>query len=171
MIACFKPQKAPLDFVHVAGLVKKEIPQVRFLLVGDGVLRGDIEQARRESGLEKDLILTGWRRDIPEILNASDCLVLTSLWEGLPRVFPQAMCLGLPIVATRVDGAIDVINDGVNGFLLLPRDVEGMAQKVIYLFKNPERAKEMGERGRAQVKEFDSHTMVKQQEELYLSLV
>ena len=171
MIACFKPQKAPLDFVHVAGLVKKEIPHVRFLLVGDGVLRGDIEQARRESGLEKDLILTGWRRDIPEILNASDCLVLTSLWEGLPRVFPQAMCLGLPIVATRVDGAIDVINDNVNGFLLPPRDVEGIAQKLIYLFKNPDRAKEMGKRGRAQVKEFDFHTMVRQQEELYFSLV
>jgi len=171
MIACFKPQKAPLDFVHVAGLVKKEIPHVRFLLVGDGVLRGDIEQARRESGLEKDLILTGWRRDIPEILNASDCLVLTSLWEGLPRVFPQAMCLGLPVVATRVDGATDVISDNVNGFLLPRRDCEGMAQKVLYLLKNPDRAKEMGERGRAQVKEFDSHTMVKQQEELYLSLV
>jgi len=171
MIACFKPQKAPLDFVRVAGLVKKEMPHVRFLMVGDGILRNEIEQARRECGVEQELILPGWRRDIPEILNATDCLVLTSLWEGLPRVFPQAMCLGLPVVATRVDGATDVISDNVNGFLLPPRDCEGMAQKVLYLLKNPDRAKEMGERGRAQVKEFDSHTMVKQQEELYFSLV
>lgn len=171
MIACFKPQKAPLDFVHVAGLVKKEMPHVRFLMVGDGILRNEIEQARREHGVEQELILPGWRRDIPEILNASDCLVLTSLWEGLPRVFPQAMCLGLPIVATKVDGATDVITDGINGFLLPPRDCIGMAQKVLYLLKNPDRAKEMGERGRAQVKEFDSHTMVKQQEVLYFSLL
>jgi len=171
MVACFKPQKAPLDFVKIAALVKRAIPHARFLLVGDGILRREIEQIRREMGLEKDLILLGWRRDIPEILNASDCLVLTSLWEGLPRVFPQAMCLGIPIVATSIDGAIDVINDGANGFLLPPHDVDGMAEKLIYLFNNPTRARMMGEKGREYTREFDCHTMVREQEKFYNSLV
>ena len=171
MIACFKPQKAPLDFVHLAGLVKKEVPQARFLLVGDGILRGEIEDLKTQLGLEEKLILLGWRRDVPEILNASDCLVLTSLWEGLPRVFPEAMCLGIPIVATRVDGAPEVVKDGVDGFLLPPRDVEGMAEKVIYLFENPDKAKEMGERGKKKVKEFDCYKMVREQEELYSTLL
>jgi glycosyltransferase involved in cell wall biosynthesis len=171
MIACFKPQKAPLDFVRTAALVKKEVTHARFLLVGDGVLRNEIEYARNKLGLEKELLILGWRRDIPEILNASDCLVLTSLWEGLPRVFPQAMCLGLPIVATRVDGATDIIDDGINGFLLPPHDVQGMAEKVCYLLKNPDTAREMGKKGKDRTKEFDSYTMVRQQEKLYLSLV
>jgi glycosyltransferase involved in cell wall biosynthesis len=171
MIACFKPQKAPLDFVHIAGLVKKEIPHARFLMVGDGVLREKIEILKIQLSLEKELILLGWRRDIPEMLNASDCLVLTSLWEGLPRVFPQAMCLGLPIVATRIDGATDVITDGVNGFLLPPHEVRGMAEKVLYLLKNPDRAREMGQKGKEKVKAFDCFTMLRQQEKLYLSLV
>ena len=170
MIACFKPQKSPLDFVHVAGLVKKEVPQARFLMVGDGILRGEIEDLKAQRGLEKEMILLGWRRDIPEILNASDCLVLTSLWEGLPRVFPQAMCLGLPIVATLIDGATDVINDGINGFLLPPHDVQGMAEKVVYLFKNPDIAKEMGTSGEEKVKEFDCSKMLREQENLYSSL-
>jgi glycosyltransferase involved in cell wall biosynthesis len=171
MIACFKPQKAPLDFVQVAGFVKKEVPHARFLMVGDGQLRKEIENLRKELGLENELILLGWRRDIPEIINATDCLVLTSLWEGLPRVFPQAMCLGIPIVATRVDGATDVITDGVNGFLLPPHDVQGIAEKAIYLLKDPDKARKMGERGKEQVKEFDCFKMLSEQEELYLSLI
>jgi glycosyltransferase involved in cell wall biosynthesis len=156
--------------VHVAGLVKKEVPQARFLMVGDGILRGEIEDLKIQLGLKEEFILLGWRNDIPEILNASDCLVLTSLWEGLPRVFPQAMCLGLPIVATRIDGATDVINDGINGFLLPPHDIHGMAEKVVYLFKNPDIAKEMGTSGEEKVKEFDCSKMLREQENLYSSL-
>jgi glycosyltransferase involved in cell wall biosynthesis len=74
-------------------------------------------------------------------------------------------------VATLIDGATDVINDGINGFLLPPHDVPGMAEKVIYLLKNPDIAREMGKKGEEQVKEFDSYTMLKQQEELYSSLL
>lgn len=171
MVACFKPQKAPLDFVKVAALIKKELPLSQFLLVGDGILRKEIEELRGRLNLNNELHLPGWRRDIPEILNASDCLILTSLWEGLPRVFPQAMCLGLPIVATRVDGATDVIIDGENGFLLNPHDLQGMAEKTVYLLKNPAIAKNMGATGKERIREFDCWIMLRQQEELYNSLL
>jgi hypothetical protein len=82
------------------------------------------------------------------------------------------MCPHFPsIVATRVDGATDVVEDGVNGFLLPPHECEGIAEKVIYLFENPDKAKEMGERGKEKVKEFDCYKMVREQEELYSDLL
>ena len=97
--------------------------------------------------------------------------MLTSLWEGLPRVFPQAMASGVPVVATEVDGAPEAIKNGVTGFLLQPRDIEGMAERIIYLIRNPDRAREMGEEGRKLVGEFDIWKMVEQQEDLYTSLL
>ncbi|MDX1779532.1 MAG: glycosyltransferase, partial [Thermodesulfobacteriota bacterium] len=112
----------------------------------------------------------GWRRDIPEIMHSIDLLVLTSLWEGLPRVLPQAMASGVPVVATNVNGAPEAIRNGVNGYLLPPGDVAGMARRVIYLINNPEEARSMGRKGRELVKEFDIWKMVKQQEVLYQNL-
>jgi glycosyltransferase involved in cell wall biosynthesis len=115
--------------------------------------------------------LVGWRNDIPEILNAIDVLVLTSRWEGLPRVFPQAMAAGVPVVATRVDGAPEAIKDGVNGFLLDPGDVEGIARKTIALIQSPFQLKSMGLQSRQMVEEFDIQRMVCQQEALYEELL
>jgi glycosyltransferase involved in cell wall biosynthesis len=115
--------------------------------------------------------LLGWRNDIPEILNAIDVLVLTSLWEGLPRVFPQAMAAGVPVVATRVDGAPEAIKDGVNGFLLDPGDIEGLARKTISLIQSPLPLSSMVIQNRQMVEEFDIQRMVHQQETLYEDLV
>jgi len=171
MIACFKPQKSPLDFVRIAKIVSEENSEARFLLIGDGILRSKIEELIEKLKMEDKILLLGWRRDIPEIMSCIDVLVLTSLWEGLPRVFPQAMALGIPVVATKVDGAPEAIQNGVNGFLLPPRDIDGMAEKIIYLIKHPEKASEMGERGKRLIEEFDIWKMVEQQEELYSGLL
>ena len=171
MIACFKPQKSPLDFVRVAKIVSDEIDEARFLLVGDGMLRPKVEELVRELQLKDKVLIMGWRRDIPGIMNCIDILVLTSLWEGLPRVFPQAMASGVPVVATGVDGAPEAIQNGVNGFLLHPGDIKGIAEKIIYLIRHPEKASEMGEKGKQLVKEFDIWQMLKQQEELYANIL
>jgi glycosyltransferase involved in cell wall biosynthesis len=171
MIACFKPQKAPLDFVRVAKMVLDEIDDARFFLVGDGILRPQIETLIRELGIENRVSLLGWRKDIPEIMHSIDLLVLTSLWEGLPRVLPQAMASGIPVVATNVDGSPEAVKNGCNGFLLPPGDITGMARKVIYLLKNPKIARTMGQKGRTLVEEFDIMEMVTQQEVLYAKLL
>lgn len=171
MIACFKPQKSPLDFVRVAKIVSEETSQTRFLLVGDGILRSKIEALIGRLKMEDKIILLGWRRDISEIMSCIDILVLTSLWEGLPRVFPQAMASGIPVVATGVDGTPEAIRNGVNGFLLPPGDIGGMAEKIIYLIRHPEKASEMGEEGKRLVEEFDIWKMLEQQEELYANLL
>ena len=171
MIACLKPQKSPLDFVRVAKIVSAEISEARFLLVGNGVLRSKVEELIEVLSIEDRTLLLGWRRDIPQIMNCIDILALTSLWEGLPRVFPQAMASGIPVVATGVDGIPEAIQDGVNGFLLPPGDIDGMAEKIIYLIRHPEKAREMGEKGKRLVGEFDIWRMLEQQEELYANLL
>ncbi len=171
MIACFKPQKAPLDFIRVAKRVIEKKPKTQFLLIGDGELKAAIERLIKELNLEKKVILTGWRRDIPQILKVIDVLALTSRWEGLPRVFPEAMASGLPIVATEVDGAPEAVEEGVNGFLVSVGDIEGMAERIITLLDNPERAEGMGRKGREKVfPEFDIDLMVKKIDNLYQEL-
>lgn len=171
MIACFKTQKSPLDFVRVAKIVSDAIADVRFLLVGDGVLRSEIEALIKKLGMDDYILLLGWRNDIPEILSCVNVLVHTSLWEGLPRVFPQAMASGVPVVATKVDGAPEAIEHGINGFLVPPKDIQAMAEKVIYLIRHPKQAEEMGKKGRDLVAEFDIWKMLAQQQELYASLL
>ena len=91
MVACLKPQKAPLDFVEVAARVLGEEPRARFVLVGDGELRGAVEAGLARAGIADRVALTGWRRDIPALMRSFDILLHTSRWEGLPRVLPEAM--------------------------------------------------------------------------------
>ncbi len=171
MVACFKPQKAPLDFIRVIKIVSETFPRVHAIMLGDGILRPQIEALIAKLQLQETISLLGWRNDVAALLPLCRLFVLTSLWEGLPRVCPQAMAAGLPIVATRVNGIPEAVEDGVNGFLVAPGDVKGLAQKVVYLLQNPEKASEMGDSGRQRVQEFDIRRMVQQQEELYHSLI
>ena len=124
MVACLKPQKAPLDYVRVCSRVAARVPEARFLLAGDGELRGSVEKEAAAAGLEKSFRLLGWQRDIASLLHASDALVLTSRWEGLPRVIPQAMSAGLPVVVTRADGSPEAVRQGETGFVVEPGDIE-----------------------------------------------
>jgi glycosyltransferase involved in cell wall biosynthesis len=171
MVACLKPQKAPLDFIRIARLVHKRYPIASFILIGDGVLRNRVEQAIRRWGLDKNVRLLGWRRDVEEILPCLTLFVLTSQWEGLPLVFLEARLSGLPIVATCVDGATDVIQEGLNGYLLPPGDVEGMAERIIELLENPDRARKMGKAALALPRDFDLRVTVKRQQDLYRGLL
>lgn len=172
MIACFKPQKAPLDFVRAAVAAAKQFPMTRFLMVGDGILRSQIEQERTRLGMDEKLILTGWRRDIPQILAASDVVVLTSRWEGLPIALLEAMAGGKSVVATDVGGVSEIVKNGENGFLVSPGRIEESAQAIVQLLKDPVRAKLMGNCGREGLAD-DYHitTMMKRIEGLYQELM
>ena len=174
MVACLKPQKAPLDFVQLAARVRDEIPDVRFLLVGDGELRPDLERLVYTLGLERTVILAGWRRDIPEILNALDVFVLTSRWEGLPRAILEAVAAGTPVVATAVDGTVEALEgiaDGTRGYLVAPGDFPAMADRVIRII-NGESDAPIKMRGDEIIPdEYDIDTMVLQQMQLYSELL
>jgi len=170
MVACFKPQKNPVDFVRLAAEVLEKVPGSRFVLAGDGELRPRVEEEIERRGLAGKVQLLGWRRDIADIIASLDVLVLTSLWEGLPRVFPQAMAAGRPIVAYRVDGAPEAVADGESGYLVEPGDYRGAAERVVGILEDDAAAAALGAAGAARVEEFDADLMVRRQEELYRRL-
>jgi glycosyltransferase involved in cell wall biosynthesis len=167
MIACFKPQKSPVDFIEVAARVLKETARAHFVMVGDGELRPAIEARIHELGIASQVTLLGWQQDMPQVYRNLDIVMLTSLWEGLPCVFFEAMACELPIVATDVDGARDAIVDGGNGFLHPPRDIEGMAKSAIKLIQDPALRETMGRQGKNRVMEFDINTSVATLEAAY----
>lgn len=170
-VACFKPQKDPLTFIEAAARVHAELPDARFLMVGDGDLRGEIEQAIADKGLDGVVVLAGWRHDVPALFRLMSVSVLTSLWEGLPRVIPQSLVSGVPVVVTDAGGSAEAVREGETGFVLPKRDAEGVAEKIAYLLRNPETAKNMGKAGPASVERFDAPAMVRAHEDLYLKLL
>ena len=171
MIAPLKPQKAPLDFIRVAGVVHRLRPDVQFLLVGDGELRGAVEAELDRLGLREAVRMLGWRRDDAEIMRCLNVFVLTSLWEGLPRVYLEALASGVPVVGTRVDGVSEVVREGINGYLVDPGDVPALADRVLSLLGDPEAAVRMGGAGQSLPSEFDIFEMVRRQEKEYDALV
>jgi len=171
MVACLKAQKAPLDFIEVAARVAWQVPEARFVIVGDGELRPAVEARARALGLGDRLRLLGWRRDVPRIVAALDVLVLTSLWEGLPRVVPEGIAAGVPIVATSADGTTDVLSDGTTGLVCRPGDLDGLSERVVRLLRDPVLAARLSRQARAVLPEFDIDAMVRAQEALYHDLL
>ena len=171
MVACLKPQKAPLDFVEVAARVAASEPRAWFLIAGDGELRGAVEARARLLGIAGRLKILGWRRDVPRLMAGLDVLVLTSLWEGLPRVLPEAIAAGVPIVATGVDGTADILIDGETGRVCPPHDIAGLSAGVAGLLRSPSEGRSLAERARRVLPEFGIDAMVRAQERLYERLL
>ena len=169
-VAVFKPQKAPLDFVETARRVASEIPDSRFVMVGDGELREEAERAVAAIGMSDRFSFLGWRSEIPDLMAAFDVFLLTSRWEGLPKVVPQALIAGCPVVATAVDGTREIVDHLVDGVLAPPGDVDGLARGVadILAGRLPLEAARKRER---LVREFDQDEMVRAQELLYAEIL
>lgn len=133
--------------------------QFVLLVVGDGEFRIPLEKYVYENKLSKNIIFLGQRSDVPSILNASDIFVLSSLWEGLPYVVIEAMMSGLPVVATNVGGVSELVDDGITGFLVPPKDPYALADAIKKLIDDPKLRKKMGDLGRK--KALDSFTLNK----------
>lgn len=169
-VAVFKPQKAPLDFVEVARRVAAQVPEARFVMVGDGELRPAVERAVEAASLGGRFHFPGWRAEVPDLLRAFDLFLLTSRWEGLPKVVPQALIAGVPVVATAVDGTREIVEDGRNGFLCPAGDVAGLADRVIRILSGSSGIDPAIRRDRL-LREFDQDEMVRAQERLYAELL
>jgi glycosyltransferase involved in cell wall biosynthesis len=147
-IACLKPQKSPLDFIRLASLVNQACPGTKFIMAGDGVLRRKSEALISKLKLEKQVILLGWRRDVPKFLHSIDIFVLTSLWEGMPISVLEAMAAGLPLVVTDTGGVREIISHGNTGFLVTPHNLSAMAEKTTALLKDPRQRELTGRNAR-----------------------
>jgi len=170
-VACLKPQKSPQDFVAVAAIVCERIAAARFVLVGDGVLRAQIESLVQEHGLQERVTLLGWRRDVAPLLKAFDLFLLTSHWEGLPCVLLEARAAGVPIVATRVGGAAEAIAEPVHGILCAAGDVRAIAGQVCRMLEDETSRTTLRESAEALPEEFTIQETVKQYQSLYTHLL
>lgn len=171
MVACFKPQKAPLDFVRIARILKDSRDDLHFIMLGDGELREKIEEEIEKLELKENFSLPGWRKDVEEIFKLVDVFVLTSLWEGLPQVIPQAYAGGVPMVVTDVDGNKEFVEDGINGFTFKPHDLEKAVKGIKALIDDPWLKKKFVDEGRKKLEQFNVEAMVSAQENLYKSLL
>ena len=171
-VACLKKQKSPLDFIKLAAAVKKDFPDTKFILVGDGELRRKACSLIKKLNLEGEVILTGWRNDIPLILSSLDVFVLTSRWEGLPIAVLEAMAAEVPLVATDTGGIAEVITNGKTGYLVKAGDIQSMRNRVGELLKNTARRDEFARLSRITVasEDFSLGNMLKNTEALYFSL-
>lgn len=160
--------------LSAAAAIVAEFPEVRFLLVGDGVLRPQLEAAVASAGMTKNFVFSGLvpPATVPRYIGIMDILVHLSLREGLPRTVVQALAGGVPAVAFALDGTPEVIRSGENGFLAAAGDVDTIRQALLTLLRNPQKAKAMGAAGQAQVQQqFDWQTMVTQLEAIYIRLL
>jgi len=124
--------------------IVSEIPDLKLLFVGDGLLKQELEALSEELRVRDNVIFTGFRSDIKEILSAVDLLVVPSLLEGFPMVTLEAMAMVKPIVTTNIDGITEQITDGVNGILIPPKDPSALAKAVIRVLNDKELARSMG---------------------------
>jgi glycosyltransferase involved in cell wall biosynthesis len=170
MVGRLDPQKAPLDFVRMAARVADLRPGTRFVVVGDGELKPDMLQLARSLGVEVQF--TGFRHDAARLASAFDVFVVSSLYEGVGRSVTEAMASGRPVVATAVDGLVDLVTHGATGLLTAPRDPEGLAARVVWLLDHPEEAARMGEQARDLVRAlFAPERMCMVLDEIYSSLL
>jgi len=163
----FKPQKAPLDFIRAAARIAAARPDVRFVMVGDGPLRGAAEAVAAELGVADRIVFCGWWDDIPGLLAATTVSVLSSRHEGLPCAVVESLAAGVPVVATAVDGTPEVVRPGINGDLVAPADPEALAAAVLAILGDEKRRQTIGAAAADGLDEFGRDHMVQKLEELY----
>ena len=138
-----------VDLKNQALLLRALAPTGQHVVVGgDGPERASLERTIRELGVGDRMHLAGQRADVPRLLAAFDVFALPSTSEGLPLVLPEAMAMALPVVATRVGGVPQVVDDGVTGFLVASRDEAALREHLVALAADPARARAFGARAR-----------------------
>ena len=146
-VAALVGHKGQKHLVDAAALVVRQVPDARFVIAGEGELRGALEHQIKHLGLEKHVILAGFRPDILALHKAFDIFVMSSVTEGLGTSLLDAAACGKPIVATTAGGIPEVVEDGQTGILVPPRDHQAMADAIVKLLKDDALRTRMGAAG------------------------
>ena len=172
IVGRLKPQKNVPMFLQAAVEILHELPNARFLIVGDGPLLAELKKQAQDLDLFPSVIFTGMRNDIPAILRSLDVLALSSLWEGLPVILLEAMASSLPSVSTSVDGVVGVVESDVTALLVPTGDYIEFAKACIRLARDPELRKQMGWAARERVtRNYSLDRMIDRISDLYLRLL
>jgi glycosyltransferase involved in cell wall biosynthesis len=162
------PQKGQMHLLDAFQMVLKERPDARLVMLGDGEERAKLEARVRELGIEGGVLFTGYRGDVERVLAASEIFVLSSLWEGLPVALLEAMAAGCAPVATAVGGVPGVLHGEDTGLLVPPADPRALADALLMLFNDPERAARIGREAQSWVqKHYSMEAWIGKLERLY----
>jgi glycosyltransferase involved in cell wall biosynthesis len=148
--------------------LRKEIKDIRLVIVGEGYIYNELRNLVHMLGLKDSVLFTGFQMDVSEIIATFDVAVLPSFFEGMGRVLLEAMAMEKPVVASRVGGIPDLVEHGVNGFLVSPGDVFELSNTIKKIVRDKKLAHEMGEKGRKRITEqFSAEAMVQSIEKVY----
>ena len=171
-VAALVPHKGQRYLIEAAHLVVQEVPDARFIILGEGELREHLEKQVHDHHLEKHVLLPGFRTDVLGCIKGFDLFVMSSVTEGLGTSLLDAMACGRPIVATRAGGIPEIVEDGVTGALVPPRDAASLAAAIVRALKDEEWRRRMAEAGLARVRErFTVDRMVEQTAAVYRRLI
>jgi glycosyltransferase involved in cell wall biosynthesis len=137
IVAALRPEKNHELFLDVAAQVVRKLPAARFLIVGDGPCRPQIEERAQQLGLSSHVVFTGSRPDVPRLLAAMDVFGLTSRMEANPLSILESMSVGRPVVATNVGSIHEAVIEGQTGFLIEPGNAGQFADRVIGILNAP----------------------------------
>jgi glycosyltransferase involved in cell wall biosynthesis len=167
-----EPQKGLGHLLRAAAIVRERNRDTEFWIVGDGPARRQLEALARQLAVDDVVRFRGWRSDIGNVLSALDVFCLPSLWEQAPLALAEAMAMGLPVVATAVDGVPEMVNAGKTGILVPPKDPHALAAAICRLLDDPALAERMGKAGRERAEQMLAlETMVSRYEDFLRNLV
>lgn len=171
-IGCLKKEKGYFYLLRAGKEIIDINKNVKFLIVGNGPLRNWLEDEADRLNIRKNIIFTGYRNDIPELLSAMDIFVLPSIREGLPIALLEAMASKTAVIATKVGAIPKVIQNEENGILLEPKDVNGLKDAIINLLNDNNKMQKLALQGYEKVKrEFSSEIMCKRYFNIYKELL
>ncbi len=158
--------------VAAAATVVKSCPESVFVVVGGGPLRAELEHQAKVLGVGRHFIFLGERRGMAQLYRAFDLFVLPSVSEGMPLTILEAMNAATPVIATRVGGVPELVDDGETGLLVPPRDPDALAAAILRLLENPRLREDMGRHGRERVeRQFTAERMVISTDQLFRRLL
>jgi glycosyltransferase involved in cell wall biosynthesis len=170
-VANFKPHKGYQYLLQVAAHVARERPDVRFVFVGQGPMQEQMLGEAKRLGIADTVVFAGFREDALRLVRTFDVFAMSSIHEGLPLALLEAMALGRPPVATRVGGVGAVIQDGVSGFTVEPREPELQAERILEVLEDDALRRKLSNGARARAMEFDVRRAVRRIEHVYSELV
>lgn len=155
--------------INAFNIVKHNHNNLKLVIVGEGYLENELKKKVQDLGIEDSVIFTGFQSNVAEILACIDISVLPSYFEGMGRVILEAMAMEKPVIASNVGGIPELVKNDINGILMSPGDVDGLAKGLNRLLNNEDLARTMGKNGREMIKDmFSSETMVSRIRNLYI---
>ena len=152
-VAAFFARKGHEFLLKAASQIIDNHPNTKFIFIGEGSLRAEMEKITKDLGLTKNVEFLGYIENVLPYYLIFNIFVLPSLGEGMPLTLLEAMAMGMPVIATAVDGNKELVVNGETGLLVPPKDVSALTKAIEYMIENPRKTKEMGKAGKKRIRD------------------